>query len=55
MNDVINKAYEEAHRDYEKRKNEILSKLETISNSTIPPTFCKWIKQAMEFIKEKEI
>lgn len=46
---------EEAHLDYEKRKNEILSKLETMRNSGLSPTFDKWLDQAMEFIKEREI
>lgn len=46
---------EKAHLDYEKRRNEILSRLETIARCDLPPTFIKWLEQAIEFIKEKEI
>lgn len=52
---------EQAHQDYEKRRNEIRTKLECIySNSfakchKITDVERKWIKQAIEFIKEKEI
>lgn len=51
----INDALNEAHEDYERRKNEILTKLKTISQYTLEPTFVKWLDQAIDFIKEKEI
>lgn len=52
---------EQAHHDYEKRKNEILTKLETIYCNghykchKITDAELKWIKQTIEFIKEREI
>lgn len=45
------RAYE---RDYERRKNEILTKLDTIKNSKIPPTYYRWLNQVIEFIKEQK-
>lgn len=37
----------------EKRKNEIISKLQTIySYSKLKPHECEWILQTMEFIRE---
>ena len=37
----------------EKRKNEIISKLQTIySYSKLKPHECEWILQAIEFIRE---
>lgn len=47
---------EEAHLDYERRKNEILTKLQTMKS--IPTLLSHerlWLDQAIEFIKEKEI
>lgn len=45
-----------AHEDYEKRKNEIISKLYTIwRNDNMPPVYRKWIRQAAKFINEREI
>lgn len=46
---------EKAHLDYEKRRNEIISKLETLANCDLPPTFIKWLEQTIEFIKEREV
>lgn len=52
---------EEAHKDYEKRRNEVRTKLECIyANSLskchkISNVEREWLKQAIEFIKEKEI
>lgn len=50
---------EEAHKDYEKRRNEIISKLTTLksylSEDSISDTPIQWLDQAIEFIKEKEI
>ena len=55
--DDLDVAIEEAHKDYEHRKNEILTKLECIKTSGLISNkiMNKWIKQAIEFIKEKEI
>lgn len=45
-----------AHKDYIKRKNEIISKLYTIWQSEeIPTVYKNWIRQAARFINEKEI
>lgn len=46
---------EKAHQDYEKRKNEILSKLTTLRDNTLNQVVKKWLEQTMDFIKEKEI
>lgn len=55
-NDYIDQAYEAAHHDYMKRKDEIISKLQTIKNTKeIKKLPNKWIDQTIEFIKEKEI
>ena len=53
--DTLNKAIEEAHKDYIKRKNEIITKLYTIwKNDEIPSVYRNWIRQAARFINEKE-
>lgn len=57
MKDLVDTAYEDAHRDYEKRKAEVISRLNTICDvygTMISPTVIKWLKQTIEFIKEKE-
>ncbi len=55
MNEV-DLAYEEAHKDYEYRKNEIITKLISIRDTEISNDVMKvWINQAIEFIKEREI
>ena len=46
---------EKAHLDYEKRKNEIISKLQIIKDAAINEPTIKWLKEAINFIKEKEI
>lgn len=50
---------EEAHKDYEKRRNEIITKLTTLksylSEDSISNTPIQWLDQTIEFIKEKEI
>lgn len=52
----IDRQLELAHEDYEKRKNEIITKLYTIwRNDEIPAVYRDWIRQAAKFINEKEI
>lgn len=52
----IDKLYELAHKDYQFRKNEILTKLICIRDSNISNDVTKiWLSQAIEFIKEEEI
>lgn len=52
----INQAYEDAHKDYEFRKHEIITKLMCIRDSHINNDVMKiWITQAIEFIKEREV
>lgn len=52
----IDKQLELAHEDYEKRKNEIITKLYSIwRNDEIPAVYRQWIRQAARFINEKEI
>lgn len=52
----LDKQLELAHKDYEKRKNEIITKLYTIwRNEDIPSVYRIWIRQAARFINEKEI
>ena len=49
---------EKAHKDYEKRKIETINHLKTIADvygANISPTVIKWLNQAIEFIKEREI
>lgn len=57
MKDLTDIAYADAHKDYEKRKNEIVTKLNTICDvygSHISPTAVKWLQQAVNFIKESK-
>lgn len=52
----VEQAYEEAHKDYEYRKAEIITKLISIRDSEIGNDVMKvWINQAIEFINEKEV
>lgn len=52
----IDEAYKEAHQDYEMRKAEIITKLNTIKNTKeVKNLPNQWIDQTIEFIKEKEI
>ena len=47
---------EKAHLDYEKRKNELVSKLTAIMmDNNLRLTKKVWIKQAIDFIREREI
>ena len=49
---------EKAHKDYERRRIENINHLQTIADiygGNISPTVIKWLKQAIKFIKEKEI
>lgn len=47
---------EEAHKDYEERKNEIITKLsKLIDCRALLTDEREWIKEAIEFIMEKEI
>ena len=60
VEDELEKAYEDAHRDYEERKARILANLECMSGNlradpTIPDLYSDWIDKTIEFIKEKEI
>lgn len=56
MKSEIDRAYEDAHRDYEFRKNEIITKLISIRDTEISNDIMKiWINQTIEFIKEREI
>lgn len=56
MMDSIDKAYEDAHKDYEYRKNEIITKLVSIRDSEISNDIMKmWINQTINFINEREI
>lgn len=56
MNNDIDLLYEEAHKDYEYRKAEIITKLISIRDSEINNDVMKvWINQAIEFINEREV
>lgn len=47
---------EKAHRDYELRRNEMLSKIQTIrKDNKVASVYNAWLKQIEEFIKEREI
>lgn len=50
----INTAYDEYLKEYEKKKNEIISKLTTIKMSKIPVVYEKWLNQTINFIKEQK-
>lgn len=53
---MIDGELERAHLDYLKRRNEIISKLNTIySRLDLNTHEAKWLMQAIDFIKEKEI
>lgn len=55
MNEV-DLLYEEAHKDYEYQKAEIITKLVSIRDSEISNDVMRvWINQAIEFIKEREV
>lgn len=48
-----NEAWEAYEQDFTKRKNEIMSKLDTIKNDIdIDSVYKSWLYQAIEFIKE---
>lgn len=52
----IDKAMEEAHKDYIKRRQEIVTKLIVLKDSDINKTTRReWLSQAINFIYEKEI
>ena len=51
---------EQAHKDYEQRKERLLDNLATLKSNlladeTIPKYWTDWIQAAIDFIKEKEI
>lgn len=47
---------EAAHKDYEKRKNEVITKLTVLrNNACLQWHERQWLNQAIEFIKEREI
>lgn len=47
---------EKAHQDYEKRKHEIITKLNCLKDSKIDTaTRRAWLSQAINFINEREI
>lgn len=50
----INTAYDEYLKDYEKKKNEIISKLTTIKLSKIPTVYVNWLNQTINFIREQK-
>lgn len=52
----LEKELELAHQDYNKRKNEIMTKLYTIwKNDEIPTVYRNWIRQAARLIKESDM
>ena len=52
----LEKEMELAHQDYNKRKNEIISKLYTIwKNDEIPTVYRNWLRQAARFINESDM
>ena len=54
--DEITKEHLKAYHDYQKRKNEMITKLYTIwKNPDIPSVYRQWIRQAAKFINEKEV
>ena len=53
MDDI--KALAEAHADYEKRKQIIIDKLEMLISDTPYKIYEDTLKEAIEFIKEKEV
>ena len=57
LQEVLESAgYEEAHKDYEFRKAEIITKLVSIRDSEISNDVMKvWINQTIEFINERQI
>ena len=53
---TVEEALELAHQDYEKRRNEILSKIITIrSDVKTHKVYKEWLNQVYDFVKEREI
>lgn len=46
---------EEAHQDYENRRARVIEDLEIILDTTVNERVKEMIKNAIEFVKEKEI
>ena len=56
VRDFLDIAYEEAEKDYEFRKNEIITKLISIRDCEISNDIMKvWINQAIKFIREGKV
>lgn len=56
MKSLIDQAFEDAHKDYEFRKHEIITKLISIRDSEISNDVMKiWINQAIDFINERGV
>lgn len=56
ITDNLDVELEKAHQDYLLRKDEIITKLETIKKTKdLTKLPIEWIDQIIEFIKEKEI
>ena len=52
----LGRELELAHEDYNKRKNEIITKLYTIwRNQEIPAIYRKWVQQSAKFIAESDM
>lgn len=53
---TVGEALELAHQDYEKRRNEILTKIITIRTDVRTHKIYKdWLDQIYEFVKEREV
>lgn len=50
----IDQAYQDLHEDYERRKNEIITKIITIKKTKIPEVYKQWLTQTIEFIKNSK-
>lgn len=46
---------EKAHEDYEQRREDVVGKLHAISLMTENYLVKQWLKEIIEFVKEKEI
>lgn len=52
--DNSEQAWSDYYDDFIRRKNEIITKLETIKHSSRSTTYRTWLEQAIEFIKEQK-
>lgn len=51
---INEQAWSDYYDDFIRRKNEIITKLETIKRNSRSTTYRAWLEQSIEFIKEQK-